>query len=326
MPQVSVIIPTHNRPRLLSRAVESAKGAGREVEIVIVDDASTDETAEICRNLDGVTYVRLERNRGVAAARNEGVRASSGEFISFLDDDDKRLPGSLDAQARTLSSNENVGAVYGQVFYGDAEGEPMESFYPEKPPQGDLFWRLLAWNFVPCASVLFRRECLERVGFLDESSPRIDDWDLWIRIAEVYEFSVHARPVAVWRKPSRGSDQQSERHAEMLLRAARLFEERWMKLPRAAAASHEERRAARKRFYARVSDQLIWEGARALKEGRALRALEQLLAGLRLDPLGAARRLGRKKSLDFLRDESAKALRSAAREGRANLTRAGQRR
>ncbi|MDQ5836983.1 MAG: glycosyltransferase, partial [Acidobacteriota bacterium] len=98
MPSVSVIIPTHNRPRLLPRAVESAHAAGEDVEVVIVDDASTDETAEVCRGLAGVKYIRLERNQGVAGARNVGLLASGGEYVAFLDDDDLRLPGSLDLQ------------------------------------------------------------------------------------------------------------------------------------------------------------------------------------------------------------------------------------
>src|SRR5258708_2921989 len=93
MPDVSVIIPTHNRPHILPRAVESARNAGRNVELIVVDDASTDDTAKICRALQGIKYIRLEQNQGVAGARNVGLLASSSEYIAFLDDDDLRLPG-----------------------------------------------------------------------------------------------------------------------------------------------------------------------------------------------------------------------------------------
>src|SRR5882724_11167373 len=102
MPQASVIIATHNRPHLLPRAIESAFSAGTDVEVVVVDDASTDRTAEVCRSLPSIRYVRADRNQRVAGARNLGIMASTGEYLTFLDDDDLRLPGSLDRQIRAL--------------------------------------------------------------------------------------------------------------------------------------------------------------------------------------------------------------------------------
>src|SRR5688572_10955142 len=90
MARISVIIPTHSRPHLLPRAVESALAAGTDVEVVVVDDASTDETAEACRALKGIRYIRLAHNQGVAGARNVGVLSSTAEYIAFLDDDDLR--------------------------------------------------------------------------------------------------------------------------------------------------------------------------------------------------------------------------------------------
>ena len=94
MPSVSIIIPTHNRPHLLPRAVESARAAGTDVEIIVVDDASMDETASVCRELAGIKYIRLEPNQGVAGARNVGILASSSEFIAFLDERNARLSAS----------------------------------------------------------------------------------------------------------------------------------------------------------------------------------------------------------------------------------------
>src|SRR5215213_1247745 len=121
--KVSVIIPTFSRPRLLARAVESARAASvSEVEVVVVDDASTDETAEVCRGLAGVRYVRLERNLGVAGARNVGLLASTGEYVAFLDDDDRRLPGSLDRQVSKLEENPRAGFCCGPLLLADAEG------------------------------------------------------------------------------------------------------------------------------------------------------------------------------------------------------------
>src|SRR5258705_921529 len=88
MSRTSVIITTNNRPALLPRAIDSARAAGREIEIVVVDDASSDETADLCRTIPGIKYVRVDRNQGVAGARNIGLVSSSGEYVAFLDDDD----------------------------------------------------------------------------------------------------------------------------------------------------------------------------------------------------------------------------------------------
>src|SRR6185503_4883445 len=102
MSKISIIIPTHSRPHLLPRAVESAHAAGTDVEVIVVDDASVDRTAKVCGELSGIKYVRVDRNQGVAGARNVGLMHAEGEYIAFLDDDDLRLPGSLDLQAQNL--------------------------------------------------------------------------------------------------------------------------------------------------------------------------------------------------------------------------------
>src|ERR1700750_2842420 len=152
MHRVSIIITTHNRPRILPRAVESARLSGRDPEIVVVDDASTDETGEVCRSLQGIRYIRLERNQGMASARNVGLRASSGELISFLDDDDERLPGSLDMQVERLEAEPRAAMIYGQALIVGGSGAASQRLYPEHCPRGDIFWELLGQNFIPCGS------------------------------------------------------------------------------------------------------------------------------------------------------------------------------
>jgi len=106
MPSASIIITTYNRPDLLPRAIASARASGKDVEVIVVDDASSDETASICQSTRGINYVRLDRNQGVAGARNVGLVASRGEYVSFLDDDDVRLPNSLDEQIEALRAED----------------------------------------------------------------------------------------------------------------------------------------------------------------------------------------------------------------------------
>jgi glycosyltransferase involved in cell wall biosynthesis len=296
MPQTSVIITTHNRPHLLPRAVESARHAGTDLEIIVVDDASTDETAEVCRNLSNIRYVRIERNQRVAGARNLGILASQGDYISFLDDDDVRLPDSLDIQVETLKSMPEAGLIYGQVLVSDQEGGLTGGFYPEVCPQGDVFWQLLEENFIPCGAAVFRKSCLARVGLLDEAIPGIDDWDLWIRLAEIYTVVACENPVAVWRRPTRSSGQTSSSTVDLIALSAQQMSRRWLALPRAKSATPQARRQVWRKFSENVSDHLAWETMSACASGELRRAGKSSLAALRLHPagpLGVARKWAR---------------------------------
>ena len=287
MPTVSVIVTTHNRPRLLPRAVASAFGAGRDPEVVVVDDASTDETARVCRGLGRIKYVRLEENQGVAGARNVGILNSVGEYLCFLDDDDVRLEHSLDWQAAALAAAPDAGMVYAQALV--EEGGGGASVYPRRCPEGDIFWELLSQNFIPCGSVLFRRSCLARVGLLDRSAPGVDDWDLWLRIASRYTVLALERPAAVWRRSTPASGQGSSRAAELVALSTRQFRGRWLRLARAASAAGSERRGAWRLFSEHAAGQLVFEAGRALG-GRQLRQARACLsAALRLHTPGLLR-------------------------------------
>lgn len=284
MARASIIVTTHNRPHVFPRAVESARQSGGDVEIVLVDDASSDQTAEICGSLPDINYVRVERNQGVAGARNIGLVASSGEYVSFLDDDDTRTSGSLDQQISLLESEPEAGMIYGQAFYGDQEGNPTDRFYPADCPQGDLFWKLLCRNFIPCGSAVFRRSCLSRVGLLDDSIAGLDDWDLWVRIGELYPIIALELPVITWRRSTPGSGQGTSNAAQIVSRSVRQFH-RWMNLPRAESASRQTKRNLWHGFSENMAEHLIWEWARALRSAEMGQAAKSLATLPRLYPL-----------------------------------------
>lgn len=285
MPLTSIIITTHNRPQLLRRAIESAFLAGANVEVIVVDDASTDETAAVCRELSEIKYVRVERNQRVAGARNLGVLVSSGKYVTFLDDDDLRLPGSLDLQVALLAANQEAGLVYGQAVLVDQTGKPTSQIYPAACPQGDVFWKLLGRNFMPCGSVVFRRSCLDRVGLLDHSLAGIDDWDLWIRIAELYAVVALEQPVMHWRQSTPASQQGTSQAAAIVSQSVRQFRQTWQKLPRAADASPQLQQGAWRRFSANMSAHLTAEVLRSLQHRRLTQAAKNLFALFGLGPL-----------------------------------------
>jgi len=288
MPTVSIIIPTHNRPQLLPRAVESARSAGTDVEIIVVDDASVDETAEVCRGLRDITYARLERNQGVAGSRNVGILKSTGRYIAFLDDDDLRLPGSLDLQAATLDANPEGGFVCGGMIMADQDYQPTgEVFRPRN--SGDVFWDLLELDFpVMLLSTLIRRESLLRVGLLNRKLTGIDDWDILTRIAEIYPVLVIEEPMGIYRKPTPSSAQGSSSQSAQLRRAAR-HQLNLLKLPRAREAGAGRRRATRRRAVNRIADTLLYSATRCFPRGEYGAVCDNIVSALRLSPLRAAR-------------------------------------
>jgi glycosyltransferase involved in cell wall biosynthesis len=303
MPQISVIIPTRNRCALLPRAIESARRAGSNVEIVVVDDASEDRTSEVCRvwiDSHGIRYVRTRRKLGTGGARNVGLISSTSPYVSFLDDDDARLPGSLDAQVARLEQEPNAGMIYGRALYGDQECTPTGSFYPEHCPQGDLFWQLLERNFIPCPTVVFRRACLTRIGLLEEEALGIEDWDLWVRIAELYPVLATEEPVAIWRQSNPSSGQFTSSGENLHRESRRLHKHKWLRLPRAVEAGAARRRQASLGFADFASQQLVWKAMANLKIKHLPAFAHVAVAGARMYPIGVSKKFLNASTQRFL--------------------------
>ena len=289
MPTASIIITTHNRPSLLPAAIKSAQAAGKDIEVIVVDDASTDETEHICRQISNIRYVRVARNQKVAGARNIGILASCGEYITFLDDDDIRLPGTLDLQIEALDSRPTAGLVYAQALVADQSGNITGDFNPRRFPEGDVFWQLLSKNFIPCGTAVFRRACLFRVGLLDETVPGIDDWDLWIRTSALYDVMALQHPVIVWRRSTPCSGQGTSRADKIAAMATHHFRQKWLKLPRAAAAPASKRREVSRQFSDYMVGHLALETTRAFRYGSLRRARKNMFAAFRLHLGGSIR-------------------------------------
>ena len=308
MASVSVIIPTNNRPALLPRAVESARAGGTDVEIIVVDDASTDETAQACKALPNIRYVRVERNQGVAGARNLGILNSSADYIAFLDDDDLRLPGSLDIQLAALEKHPDAGFVCGGMIMADQDYRPTGEVVHPGHAGGDAFWELLelAFPIMPLCT-LIRKECFFRVGLLNRRISGIDDWDIFTRIAERYPVVVVKAAVGIYRQPTPASGQGSSERAAQLRRVAN-HQLKLLQLPRAAAASSRERHAARRRTLNRISENLLWTAAkRYLPRGQLRPAYANISVALRLDPLTFVRPEAYRKLARNLRGDNREA-------------------
>ena len=185
MPLVSVVIPTHNRSDRLQAAVASALAqTERDVEILIVDDGSTDDTPAVIERIeraDGrARAVRLGGGSGAATARNAGIAASSGEFLAFLDDDDEWQPGKLEEQIRYLRDHPDVGLVSCDFTIVGA-GPPMRHRGIERLTPAPLLW---ANVLMGCSFVMIHRPSYSFEPQFDESVVPAEDWDLWLRCSD----------------------------------------------------------------------------------------------------------------------------------------------
>jgi len=200
-PTVSAIIPTHDRSSLLKRAIQSVQNQTfHDFEIIIVDDASTDETTEVVREFEDkrIKYVRHEQTRGAPAARNTAVRISNGEYIAFLDDDDEWLPQKLEMQMTAFrAAMSDVGVIY-SAFWRIQDGK--KTFSPPAKitqKQGNIHKALLNGNFVALPTAIVKRQCFEKVGLFDENFPRLQDWEFFIRCARQYQFMYIDKPLLI---------------------------------------------------------------------------------------------------------------------------------
>jgi glycosyltransferase involved in cell wall biosynthesis len=288
--QVGVVIPTYNRAHLLPRAIESARAAGAKIDIIVVDNRSTDGTAELCRSLQGINYVRLETNLGPARARNVGVASSSAPYFVFLDDDDVLLPGSLDTLRQRLDKSPDAALCYGRVFIGDQNCVSTGELFPAETPEGDVFWKLLERNFIVIHSALVRRTCLESAGLFDPALVLNEDWDLWVRLAEKWPVAAVDQPVGIVRTGLLQHDRLSFNRQKMARQGMRVFQ-RWMQLPRAQNATDQERKRAHKQSRRWHAWTLGSEVIDAVKTKRFSKIASPLVAAIRLSPYFAIKRL-----------------------------------
>ncbi len=183
-PVVSVVIPAHNRAGRVAQAIESvSRQTFRDLEILVVDDGSTDETVEVARAIAAteprLRVLTLPSNRGAQAARNAGIRAARGEWIAFLDSDDTYYPNSVAARLELVVEG-GFDVVHSDCDAFDSNG-PVPT--PIRGVAGQVYRDLLTGPGPMFQGLLVRRTLLERIGLLDEAVPSYQEWDTSIRLA-----------------------------------------------------------------------------------------------------------------------------------------------
>jgi glycosyltransferase involved in cell wall biosynthesis len=194
MATVDVIIPAFNAAKYLPAALESVGAQTFEDwQIVLVDDGSTDNTAEVVapfidRFGPKLKYIKQE-NRGMSAARNAAIRASTSEWIALLDADDVWAPCRLAESIQAFATRPRAGIAYGLITYMDHAGRPLGTFQGNA---GRVEGSIAPYIYMrkvelPCVTVTIRRACIDQVGLFDETMRSTEDRDLWLRIALHHE-------------------------------------------------------------------------------------------------------------------------------------------
>jgi glycosyltransferase involved in cell wall biosynthesis len=191
-PKVSVVIPVLNRPVAVRRAIESVLGQTfQNFEIIVVDDGSTDDTAESVSSFQDprIRLIRHDRKRGGSAARNTGIRSSSAPYVAFLDSDDEWLAAKLERQLQVFErSGDNLALVYTGTERVYADGTIRRNAARR---YADLATRLLTQNVVGETSVgMVRKSAVDAVGGFDETLPSAQDLDLWLRLSERFRADI----------------------------------------------------------------------------------------------------------------------------------------
>jgi len=218
---VAVIIPTFNQARFLAEAIMSVLAQTRPAnEIIVVDDGSTDEPANVVSRFQKVQLIR-QGNRGPSAARNAGLRCCKASHIVFLDADDRLLPTALETGLRCIAQQPDCGFVYGALRTISENGHPIESNF-FIPVTGDPHLAFIRQNLIAMPAVaLYRRDCLLAVKGWDETMRRCEDHDIYLRMAQRYPIVSHPDLVAEYRQHGENT---SQNHVEQLKAALRLLD------------------------------------------------------------------------------------------------------
>lgn len=273
MSLVSVIIPAHNAAPFVRDTVSSAlEQSWPDVEVIVVNDGSTDGTAAVLASFAGRIRVIDQCQSGVAVARNRGAAAARGTWLAFLDADDVWLPRKLEAQLATADADTHL--IYSdRINIGHLAGLPEIQSDLQHMYEGSVFADVLLGNVITTSSVVMRRSTFEALGGFSEDPelPPAEDWDLWLRVAAQHPIAVCREPLVKYRLHAAGASQNPDR----MNRARIQVVERALRLP----AAQQLPASIRRRAWATTFATNGWDAGRHAKRTKAieyyLRAIER---------------------------------------------------
>jgi glycosyltransferase involved in cell wall biosynthesis len=208
--KVSVLMPSFNYARYLAPAVESVLAQShRNLELIITDDCSTDESREIAEQWkqkdSRVVTVFHEANTGLSGARNSGLAVASGDFVALCDADDIWAEDKLNIQLERFREQPELGVVHSDALIIDSDGKLTGKRYSaefhgkDQACSGNLFEEFCLRNFICNSTVILRRECLDYAGGFDQRLRSLEDWVCWARVSRKYAFGYVENPLVSYR-------------------------------------------------------------------------------------------------------------------------------
>ncbi len=298
-PLVSVIIPTYNRAGVICRTIDNVLAqTHREIEIIVVDDGSTDDTQAVLSRYSGQIRVISQSNTGPARARNRGIEVASGEFIAFQDSDDLWVPTNLERQVDLLKRSDQsvVCCLCNAIFR--YEGRPEFTSFQRAwlfPSCGEGVWTnvsdVLATRFVLfCQTVLIRREVLRRIGGFDETLKYHEDYELPLRLALEGPWVFIREPLTIWQQGAPGSWSEKALNEEIHLKKCEIRMRNKILQMLGDSDAHERTRKLLNRELSRNRREL-WRAELAHKKRPAAAAVAEILARFDRYCWGVYRRL-----------------------------------
>jgi glycosyltransferase involved in cell wall biosynthesis len=277
---VSVIIPCYRQAHFLGEAIQSVLGQTHPShEIVVVDDGSPDNTREVASRFPGVRYIR-QTNQGLAAARNTGIRVSTGTFLVFLDADDRLLPQHFATCLNVFRLNPKLALVCGDYRWFGAEGLWHVHSCSSEP---DHYAALLRLGFIyPPHTAMVRRSAMLRLGGFRTDLPSSEDRDCWLRLARLYPIHCHHQLIAEYRR----HDAQMSRKWDVMLRTGiRVLRSQWPYV-KGKPAYEEAYRQGIQQYQTACGPPLSWQTVEAVRRGDWRRMLGNLAVLVRYYPQG----------------------------------------
>ena len=292
-PKVSVILATYNQARFLAKAMRSLLAQSYDdFELILVDDCSRDDTADLAEQLALGTRARAIRhnsNLGQYQTYNQTLSLATGEYVIFASGDDVNSPDLLAREVAVLDRQSSVGLVFSNVLLIDEKDfvlRDLAAFQAASMPwlREDYVHsgleelpRLLNENYVVCiGSVLIRKSALLEIGGWDETMPQAADWDLWLRFASRYDLAYVAEPLLAWR-------QHADTVTSRLRRSGRYYDDNIRVLAKAFAALPESARHLEARKPELLARAYAASAIAAVAAGRMAEARERLAAAADAD-------------------------------------------
>lgn len=219
-PVVSVIMAAYNHAGFISDAISSVLGQSwKDFELIVVDDGSTDATAEVVASFGDRVRYTYQANQGQGSARKTGIALSSGEYVSFLDDDDVWLPTYLETVMAILQPHPQIGALYAACQVIDDQGNRLPQVMSRIVPPERMYDALVEGGWFPPLVVTVRKSVLDDVGPPDEALRGTDDWELWLRVAGKHVFVGIPDVLALYRMHAGGLSANPEHMLQDKVRA-----------------------------------------------------------------------------------------------------------